>query len=33
LHHPMFNRLMVNRNPSESARRYCRGRDALIPFI
>jgi hypothetical protein len=24
LHHPMFNRLMVNRNPNESARRYRR---------
>ena len=33
LHHPMFNRLMVNRNPNESARRYRRGRDALIPFV
>ena len=33
LHHPMFNRMMVNRNPSESARRYRRGRDALLPFI
>jgi hypothetical protein len=32
LHHPMFNRLMVNRNPNESARRYRRGRDALIPY-
>ena len=32
LHHPMFNRVMVNRNPNESARRYRRGRDALIPY-
>jgi hypothetical protein len=32
LHHPMFNRLMVNRNASESARRYRRVRDALIPY-
>lgn len=32
LHHPMFNRLMVNRDPNESARRYRRGRDALIPY-
>jgi hypothetical protein len=32
LHHPMFNRLMVNRNPNESARRYRRGRDTLIPY-
>ena len=33
LHHPMFNRLMVNRDPKESARRYRRGRDALVPFV
>ncbi len=33
LHHPMFNRSMVNRDANESARRYRRGRDALIPFI
>jgi hypothetical protein len=33
LHHPMFNRLMVNRNPNESARRYRRGRDALIHWL
>lgn len=32
LHHPMFNRAMVNRDPNESARRYRRGRDALIPY-
>jgi hypothetical protein len=32
LHHPMFNRAMINRNPNESARRYRRGRDALIPY-
>lgn len=32
LHHPMFNRTMINRNPNESARRYRRGRDALIPY-
>jgi hypothetical protein len=32
LHHPMFNRLMVNRDPNESARRYRRGHDALIPY-
>ena len=32
LHHPMFNRVMVNRDPNESARRYRRGRDALIPY-
>lgn len=32
LHHPMFNRRMVNRDPNESARRYRRGRDALIPY-
>ena len=33
LHHPMFNRVMVNRNPNESARRYRRGRDALNPYV
>lgn len=32
LHHPMFNRPMVNRDPNESAPRYRRGRDALIPY-
>jgi hypothetical protein len=32
LHHPMFHRFFVNRNPNESARRYRRGRDALIPY-
>jgi len=32
LHHPMFRRFLVNRDPGESARRYRRGRDALIPY-
>ena len=32
LHHPMFRRFLVNRDPVESARRYRRGRDALIPY-
>src|SRR5262245_33005763 len=32
LHHPMFHRVMINRNPDESARRYRRGRDRLIPY-
>jgi len=32
LHHPMYRRFLVNRDPLESARRYRRGRDALIPY-
>ena len=32
MHHPMFHRAMVNRNAEESARRYRRGRDALVPY-
>jgi hypothetical protein len=28
----MFHRVMVNRNPDESARRYRRGRDGLNPY-
>jgi catechol 2,3-dioxygenase-like lactoylglutathione lyase family enzyme len=32
LHHPMFHRVMVNRDPNESARRYRRGRDGLNPY-
>ena len=32
MHHPMFHRVMVNRNAEESARRYRRGRDALVPY-
>jgi hypothetical protein len=32
LHHPMFRRFLVNRDPLESARRYRRGQDALIPY-
>ncbi len=31
LHHPMFNRGFVNRNPGQSQRGYKRGRDALNP--
>ncbi len=32
LHHPMFDRSFVNRDPSQSQRAYRRGRDRLIPF-
>jgi hypothetical protein len=32
LHHPMFQRFFVNRDPRQSQRSYKRGRDALIPF-
>ena len=32
LHHPMFNRHFVNRDPTQGQRNYRRGRDALIPF-
>jgi hypothetical protein len=32
LHHPMFNRHFVNRDPAQSQRNYRRGRDAFIPF-
>ena len=32
LHHPMFRRHFVNRDPAQSQRNYRRGRDALIPF-
>ena len=32
LHHPMFQRLFVNRDPVQSARHYRRRRDALIPY-
>ncbi len=32
MHHPMFHRVMVNRDPNESARRYRRGRDDLNPY-
>ena len=31
LHHPMFGRFFVNRNPGQSQRGYQRGRDALNP--
>jgi len=32
LHHAMFNRPFVNRDPEQSARQYRRGRDALVPY-
>jgi hypothetical protein len=32
LHHPMFQRFFVNRDPDQTQRAYRRGRDALIPF-
>ena len=32
LHHPMFQRFFVNRDPAQSQRRYRRRRDALIPY-
>jgi hypothetical protein len=32
MHHPMFHRVMVNRDPNESARRYRRGRNDLNPY-
>jgi hypothetical protein len=32
LHHPMFNRPFVNRDPGQSARQYRRGRDSLVPY-
>ena len=32
LHHPMFGRFFVNRDPVANARRYRRGRDALVPY-
>lgn len=32
LHHPMFHRPFVNRDPAQSQRRYRRGRDVLNPF-
>ena len=32
MHHPMFHRVMVNRNAEESGRRYRRGHDALVPY-
>jgi hypothetical protein len=32
LHHPMFQRPFVNRNPGQSQRVYHRGRDAFVPF-
>jgi len=31
LHHPMYHRNFVNRDPGQSARQYRRGRDALVP--
>jgi hypothetical protein len=32
LHHPMFARFFVNRDPGQSQRGYRRGRDAQIPY-
>ena len=32
LHHPMFGRFFVNRNPAQVQRGYRRGRDAQIPY-
>lgn len=32
LHHPMFHRNLVNRDPNQSQRAYRRERDRLIPF-
>lgn len=32
LHHPMFHRVFVNRDPGSSQRDYRRGRDSLIPY-
>ena len=33
LHHPMFGRFFVNRNPAQSQRGYKRGRDAIHPAV
>jgi hypothetical protein len=32
LHHPMFHRVFVNRDPASSQRDYRRGRDSLVPY-
>jgi catechol 2,3-dioxygenase-like lactoylglutathione lyase family enzyme len=32
LHHPMYGRTLVNRNPAQRIREYRRGRDALDPI-
>jgi hypothetical protein len=32
LRHPLYHRPFVNRNPEQTQRSYCRGRDGLIPF-
>ena len=32
LHHPMFHRFFVNRDPTQTQREYRRERDALIPY-
>lgn len=32
LHHPMYHRPFVNRDPVQSQRAYRRGRDAAVPF-
>jgi hypothetical protein len=33
LHHSLFRRAFVNRDPAQSQRAYYRERDALIPFL
>lgn len=33
LRHPMYGRIFVNRDPTQTQRNYRRGRDALSPFI
>jgi catechol 2,3-dioxygenase-like lactoylglutathione lyase family enzyme len=32
LHHPMYGRFLVNRDPAQSQRHYRRKRDSLIPY-
>jgi hypothetical protein len=32
MHHPMYRRPLVNRDPDQTQRAYRRGRDALIPY-
>ena len=32
LHHPMFRRFLVNRDPAQTQRQYRRERDALVPY-
>ncbi|HLI29275.1 MAG TPA: hypothetical protein VKZ60_19580 [Chloroflexota bacterium] len=33
LHHPMYRRPLVNRDPAQAQMRYRRGRDALVPYV